>query len=164
MTVRAVWHTGFSVVDIDRSIAFYRDALGLTLRHRQIQDNVYTAHLVGIPGARLSVAQFTLPGGSMTGSGHILELIEYERPRGGAIEPANNRIGAAHLAFEVDDLDALRARLEAAGATFLSETQEITGGINRGGRAVYLRDPDGITLELIEPPPVPGTPDDRPPV
>jgi len=146
------------VRDIERSITFYRDALGLTLRHRQIQDNAYTARLVGVPGARLSVAQFTLPAGTSGRSGHVLELIEYERPRGDAVEPAINRIGSAHLAFEVDDIDALRARLEAAGATFFSETQEITAGINRGGRAVYLRDPDDITLELVEPPATPAGP------
>jgi catechol 2,3-dioxygenase-like lactoylglutathione lyase family enzyme len=158
VSVRGIWHAGFSVRDIERSIAFYRDALGLNLRHRQVQDNPYTAQLVGIAGARLRVAQFTLPGGTASRSGHVLELIEYERPRGEAQSIANNAIGAAHLALEVEDIDAIRPRLEAAGATFLSDPLDITAGINRGGRTVYLRDPDGITLELVEPPPQPGAP------
>jgi len=46
----------------------------------------------------------------------------------------------------------LRPRLEAAGAVLVNEPVAITAGINTGGRAVYLTDPDGITLELVQPP------------
>ncbi len=41
--------------------------------------------------------------------------------------------------------------LAALGARPLSQPNEITAGINKGGRAVYLHDPDGITLELVQP-------------
>jgi len=151
VSLRDVWHTGFTVSDLDRSIVFYRDGLGLTLGHCQTQANEYTSKLVGFPGATLRVAQFTLPGHESR-SGHVLELAEYVNPRGEAIVPQNNRIAAAHLALEVDNIDELSPALIAAGATFLSEPQSITEGINRSGRTVYLRDPDGITLELVEPP------------
>ena len=45
----------------------------------------------------------------------------------------------------------MTASLPALGATPLSEPNEITAGINKGGKALYLHDPDGVTLELLQP-------------
>ena len=158
MSVRSVWHAGFTVGDIDLSIAFWTEAVGMVLRHRQIQENEYTSFLVGFPDVRLSVAQLRLPEGSHGASGHVIELIEYQRPAGQRVEPNNSTIGSGHIALEVDDIDSTRERCERMGATFLSHTLDITEGINRGGRAVYGRAPDGITFELVQPPLIPGTP------
>jgi catechol 2,3-dioxygenase-like lactoylglutathione lyase family enzyme len=152
---RNLWHVGLVVSDIERAIAFYRDALGLELRHRQEQANPYTSRLVGYDGASLKIAQMVIPGWTSR-SGHVVELIEYVNPAPDRVAPENARIGAAHLALEVADIDALRPGLEAAGATFISDPVDITAGINQGGRTVYLRDPDGITLELCEPPELPA--------
>jgi catechol 2,3-dioxygenase-like lactoylglutathione lyase family enzyme len=150
--VTSVWHVGFSVANLERSIQFYVDGLGLRLRHRQTGDNEYTRKLVGYPDAIIHVAQFVIEDAPPPPSGHVLELIEYERPRGETIEPSNSRISTGHLAFAVNDIDAVAERLAALGATFVSQPVHITAGINAGGRTVYLRDPDGITLELLEPP------------
>jgi catechol 2,3-dioxygenase-like lactoylglutathione lyase family enzyme len=150
--VTSVWHTGFSVADLERSIRFYVDGLGLRLRHRQTGDNEYTRQLVGYPDAVIHVAQFVIDGSPPPPSGHVLELIEYERPRGEVAEPSNSRISSGHIAFAVTDITPVADRLKALGATFVSEPVSITEGINAGGRTVYLRDPDGITLELLEPP------------
>lgn len=151
MSITSVWHVGFSVSDLEASIVFYRDGLGLRLHHRQTGDNPYTRTLVGYPDAVIHVAQFVIGGQAPPPSGHILELIEYEQPQGDRIEPSNARIGSAHLAFLVDDLAEAVTRVREFGGVLLSEPVEITAGINAGGRAVYLRDPDGITLELLQP-------------
>ena len=153
-----LWHVGLVVSDIERAIAFYRDALGLELRHRQDQANPYTSSLVGYEDASLRIAQLRLPGGSAARSGHLVELIEYVNPAPDRVEAVRARIGAGHLSLEVTSIAELRPRLEAAGAVLVNEPVEIVAGINRGGRAVYLHDPDGITIELVEPPPTPGEP------
>jgi lactoylglutathione lyase len=57
----SIFHVGFCVHDIERSVVFYRDGIGLVLRHRQRQEAPYTGTLVGYPGAVLEVAQFQLP-------------------------------------------------------------------------------------------------------
>ena len=147
-----LWHIGLVVSDIERAIAFYRDALGLELRHRQDQANPYTSSLVGYEDASLRIAQMRLPGAERGRSGHLVELIEYVNPAPDQVEAVRARIGAGHLALQVTDIDALRPRLEAAGAVLVNEPVAITAGINTGGRAVYLTDPDGITLELVQPP------------
>lgn len=149
--ITSVWHVGFSVSDLERSITFYKDGIGLELHHRQIGDNPYTRALVGYPDAVIKVAQFVIPGTLPPPSGHVLELIEYVTPRGERVEPSNARISSAHLAFAVEDIDQAVHRVTKCGGQLLSDPVDITEGINTGGKAVYLRDPDGITLEFLQP-------------
>ncbi|MGI5160608.1 VOC family protein [Microbispora sp. CA-102843] len=150
--MRGVWHFSFTVADLDRSVAFYRDLLGFTLVHRQDQDNDYTRRLVGYPDAVLRIAQLAVPGQPRGVSTHDLELVEYVHPRGEARDPARHLPGAAHLALTVEDALAEHARLSAAGVRFVSPPNAITAGINAGGYACYFLDPDDITLELVQPP------------
>jgi catechol 2,3-dioxygenase-like lactoylglutathione lyase family enzyme len=120
--------------------------------HRQRQDNSYTAALVGIPGAVLEVAQLAVPDVPSGVSTHVLELIEYERPRGlGARELPTNDVGAAHLALVVTDIDERYERMRRQGVNFRNPPVLITEGANQGGYACYFADPDGITLELLQP-------------
>jgi hypothetical protein len=53
----------------------------------------------------------------------------------------------------VDDLPALYQHLSAQGVAFVSSPVQIDAGPNAGGYGVYLRDPNGILIELFQPPP-----------
>jgi catechol 2,3-dioxygenase-like lactoylglutathione lyase family enzyme len=150
--ILSIWHTSFTVADLDRSIAFYRDELGLELVHEQEQANAYTRTFVGYPDAHLRIAQFAIPGAAAPRSGHVIELVEYVAPRGEPVHPERYQPGAAHLAFQVQDTRELHARLAAQGVRFISEPVAITAGINAGGATVYLEDPDGNTLEFVTAP------------
>jgi catechol 2,3-dioxygenase-like lactoylglutathione lyase family enzyme len=146
------WHFSFTVADIEQSIAFYRDILGLELVHRQEQANAYTRKFVGYPDAHLKVAQFRIAGARPARSGHLLELVEYVAPKGQKVDTRTLNPGTAHLAFEVDDIQAEYQRMVARGVRFRSEPVAIEAGINKGGYTVYFLDPDDITLEIIQPP------------
>lgn len=148
-----LWHVSFTVRNLERSLAFYRDLLGLELVHLQEQANAYTRRLVGHPQAHLRVAMLRIPGAGISPSGHHLELVEYLTPRGVPVDVATPNPGAAHLAFIVEDIHRAYERLRAAGVRFRSEPVAITEGRNAGGYTVYFLDPDGITLELVQPPP-----------
>jgi len=151
--IQGFWHVAFTVRDLESSVKWYTEALGLEYVRGQVQENEYTSRLVGFPNARLKVALLRVPGQPLGLSGHHIELIEYERPRGEDIPLDTNRTGVGHWAFEVDDLQAEFNRLKALGVRFKSETpNQITEGVNRGGCSVYFLDPDGITLELLQPP------------
>lgn len=150
-SVRSVWHLGITVSDIERSIAFYTEALGLELRHSQEQHNPYTAKLVGYEDANLRIAQLRFPGPPITRSDHSVELVQYLYPRGEPGTRETRHPGTAHVAFEVADIFGACAAVERLGGTLVSEPQKITAGINEGGFAVYFRDPDGFTLEFIQP-------------
>jgi len=149
-----VLHFSFTVTDIECSVDWYTRVLGLELVHRQRQENGYTPVLVGIPGAVLEVAQLAVPGVPPARSTHMLELVQYLAPAGcplGALTA--NVIGSAHLALLVTDIHSRYERMLAEGVEFRNPPIAITEGANAGGFACYFRDPDGITLELLEPSP-----------
>jgi len=150
--IDGIWHVSFTVSDIERSIAFYRDLLGFEMIHRQEQDNAYTRQLVGYPDAHLKVVQFAVPGQPRGLSSHDLELVEYVRPRGTRGDTNICNPGAAHLAIVVGDMREQYERLVAAGVDFVSSPNAITAGVNAGGYTCYFRDPDAIMLELVQPP------------
>jgi catechol 2,3-dioxygenase-like lactoylglutathione lyase family enzyme len=148
MQVGLVYHTGFTVSDIDRSVAFYRDVLGLRLVRRQAGTAPYLAAVTGFEGVRLEIALLQpAEGGSM------LELLQYVSHPAPPTDRATNRPGNGHLCFKIDDLRAACRELRQRGVTIISEPTEITAGAHAGGWAVYLRDPDGFTVELYQGPP-----------
>jgi catechol 2,3-dioxygenase-like lactoylglutathione lyase family enzyme len=139
-------HTGLTVSDLHRSVAFYRDVLGLELVVEQEKEGGYLAAITGYPDAHVRMAHLEAPGG------HRVELFEYLAPAGekAAVEPRN--VGAAHVCFIVEDIHATYGRLREAGVETVSPPVEVDTGANRGGFGLYLRDPDGITLELFQAP------------
>ncbi len=151
MSVRSIFHVGFVVSDLDVSLRFYCEGLGLELRHRQLQNNAYTSSLVGYPDAVLEIAQLRFPDAEPPPSGHVIELISYERPASAPADLERSTLGAGHLAFVVDDVFEMSERLRSFGARLINEPIQITEGINKGGWDIYLHDPDGVTLELLQP-------------
>lgn len=145
--VTGIHHTGLTVGNLDRSIAFYRDLLGCEVLMTQEKQGGYLAAIVGYPDAHVRMAHLRQPGGD-----HVIELFEYLAPEPLAAELEPRRIGNAHICFLVDDVDAVHRRLEEAGGRFQGTPVDIDTGINRGGKGLYLFDPDGITLELFQRP------------
>jgi catechol 2,3-dioxygenase-like lactoylglutathione lyase family enzyme len=144
-----VHHLGLTVADIERSIAFYRDVLGMTLHRRRPRvDNDYVEQQTGIAGVVLNVASFKVSGDSPVS----LEVVQYMNHVGTAAETATNRPGNSHLCLTVDDLRSAFDDLLAQGVRFKSQPVTITAGPNTGGLVVYFQDPDGYVLELFQPP------------
>ena len=139
----AVHHVGITVSDLRRSVAWYRDVLGLTpgLRTGGSGDALGSLIEVDDPDLR---AMFLHVGDV------IVELIGYSRPPGRREVPANNDLGAAHICFEVENLDAASEHLRAQGVTFNAPPFRIPAGPLFGSTVLYFRDPDGIQLELFE--------------
>jgi catechol 2,3-dioxygenase-like lactoylglutathione lyase family enzyme len=109
---------------------------------------------VGYPDVVMEGAFFQLPGGV------VLELLEYKAPYASVgVDMESYNAGNAHLCLVTDDMEADFARVRAAGYDAFRSPQPVVipWGPYRGGRACYLRDPDGISIELLEEPP--GGPD-----
>lgn len=147
MTVTGFWHAGITVSDMARSLAFYRDALGLAVISTGTSSSA-AERTWAVPGARASIVFLRVPGSEVT-----IELIEYE---GVEQHPASARPvdpAHGHICLYVDDLDAVHASLAAAGYRSRSgEVVTIVDGPFAGGKVVYMRDPDGYHVELFQQP------------
>jgi len=145
------FHFSFTVSNLERSIDFYTNVIGMKLIGSQLHDQPYTSVQVAFPNAVLKAARLTIEGIPVARSGHLLELVEYVNPRGEPTDTTTNRPGTAHMAFQVDDLWAHYNRMKALGVRFKSEPVAITAGPNAGGWTIYFYDPDDITLEMVQP-------------
>jgi glyoxylase I family protein len=140
IAVRNFSHLCISVSDVDRSLLFYRDALGLEVVFDKRLDGPGMEAATGESGARGRMVGLCVPGpGNIT-----LELLGF-----GHRDPAAARqrapFGVTNLSLNVDDLDAAYAQTLAVGLKPVQEPFEV-GGV----RMFFLTDPDGTAVELVE--------------
>lgn len=145
--VTGVNHVGLTVEDLERSIAFYTTVFRCEVVMRQEKQGGYLAAIVGYPDADVKMAHLRLPG-----SEHRLELFEYRVPRSAPRDLEPRYVGNAHICFVVSDLNRVYGELVRRGVDTFSPPVEVDTGVNKGGASLYLRDPDGITVEVFQPP------------
>jgi catechol 2,3-dioxygenase-like lactoylglutathione lyase family enzyme len=145
--VLATNHTSFTVSDLDRTVAFFRDALGFEVTSKASRDPAIVSKVTGIPGTEMMIAY-------VRGAGHSLELIQYLGPKEGRgrVRSLPCDVGFAHVAYDVDNIDAAMAAAAEHDVLPIGGVAVINAGPNTGMRVVYLRDPDGVTIEFIEKP------------
>lgn len=149
-----MYHTGFVVSDMERSLAFYRDLLGLEEERNAVLEGEFISELLGFDGLKLHIV--FLSNGDMR---HSLELMQYLNPKGGPVAPrARNDVGATHMGVVVDDMDSLYAEFLEKGVKSVSPPVHRPDAEYPWARkACYVEDPDGNWLEFVEraPPPTP---------
>jgi catechol 2,3-dioxygenase-like lactoylglutathione lyase family enzyme len=142
-------HVGVTVSDLDRSLEFYVDTLGMELLWRRLYEEPEIAEIVGVPEATaFDIAMLRVPGGELE-----IELLEYRGcdSRSASARPCDH--GSGHFALFVHDVDALHADLAARGVRFRSAGPvEMSAGANKGGKSLYSHDPDGYVIEFHERP------------
>jgi catechol 2,3-dioxygenase-like lactoylglutathione lyase family enzyme len=146
MSITGVHHTGIIVKNLDKSIYFYHDLLGMEFQNEPSPwfSGEELEKGVGVPGGTLR--QVCLMAGDA-----VVELIEYgNRPADNDDPIQQNYLGAMHVALRVDDVAATKADLEAKGVQFLSDVNVVDEGVLAGWRWVYFHDPDGIVVEMVE--------------
>ncbi|CAA9218181.1 MAG: hypothetical protein AVDCRST_MAG76-630 [uncultured Acidimicrobiales bacterium] len=144
----AIHHIGITVADLDRAIAFWEALLGTTSRDRRVLQGPQLGTMVGYAGIRIDSCWVDLPGGV------ALELLDYLDRDEPPYEPGTAHPGNVHVCLHVDDMDESHAHAVACGATPVSVGPiEVAAGPRAGSRIAYLRDPDGVTLELLQAPP-----------
>lgn len=149
--ITGMHHVSRGVREMNASLAFYRDLLGLeVVLDTEMRGEMLDAE-VALAGAHI---RFVLLRGS--GTMPFLELLQYYAPPGAAYPatatPAD--VGAHHIALVVDDIGAAHRSLTAAGVRFNAAPQEVDSGTLRGHWTAYCFDPDGLIIELWQ---LPGT-------
>ena len=140
--ISGLQHTGLSVSDLDRSLAFYREVIGLKLlRIIEPEAGADLGKVVGLPGCRARIAH--LQAGDV-----MLELFEYQEPRGKGIPPDRTQAdnGYIHVGFSSNDARADYRRFQDLGVRCFSEPVEFRPGV----WIFYFYGPDGEVCELRE--------------
>jgi len=138
-------HTGITVSNLERSLAFWRDVLGFEFSHTAHQKGELAQEITGVEGAEIKLAVLRAPGG------HKIELLEYLAPadrKRADIRPCD--VGSVHVALLVHDLDAVLEKIAASDWKVAGKPQKLQSGPNAGKRVVYVRDSDGTTIELMQ--------------
>ena len=136
-------HTSFTVADMQKSVKFWTEMLGFEAASVSPREGKWQEEVTGVSGASLLVAH-------LYGHGHHIEFIQY---LGGAIEgtaPPPSLVGAAHVALETDEIETTWEALIRAGATAQGKIALVTTGAVAGVKAGYIRDPNGILIELVQ--------------
>ncbi len=152
MKVQRLSHIGICVSQLERSLVFYRDVLGFRELSRLTVTGPQAEQLLDIKGVELQAVY-------LERDGTRIELLYY--PVGGHPGPAGpgpmNRLGLTHLSFRVADLDAVVEAAQQAGGECLRAS--IVANEAGQTKAVFITDPDGLRIELLQ---APGDPDALP--
>ena len=137
--IKSLGHVGLSVSDMDRSLEFYRDFLGMKVTMEQDISDDRITKLIGLPGAQCRIVHLAL-GGAM------LELFHYRHPEGknSAVDLRQCDRGLIHIGFEVNNFHQHIDELRNRGITFLGEPLEFRPDV----WVVYFRGPDGEVCEF----------------
>jgi glyoxylase I family protein len=163
--ILAADHTGITVSNLERSLEFWQNVLGFEFSHRAHQSGEMAEQITGVQGAELKLVVVKAPGG------HKIELLEYLAPpdRKKDADPSTSLpasahsfgvasrtslrpcdVGHVHVALTVDNLESLLHKIAESGWKAAGKPQTLTAGQNAGKRVIYVRDPDGTTIEFME--------------
>lgn len=144
--ITAIRHVGVVVRDLEKSLAFYSEVLGLEVYRRHVEEGSFIDELTGLKNVRLEWVKLIIP------KGGLIELLQYHsHPDPRTSSPpqpsSSNALGCSHVALTVSNLDETYRKIKAYG--YITKSPPIVTP-NKAGKILYCHDPDGTILELIE--------------
>ena len=138
-------HTGFITPDIDAPVRFWEDALGFEAQPIGERRGAWIGPFMGVPEAQVRLVH-------LYGHGTHIEFIQFETPDDTPVTPRASQGNVAHVCLRTSDVGALRARILAGGGSEQGRLVAIDEGIAKGLRGLYMKDPHGILIEIVEQP------------
>ena len=146
-----VHHAAITVKDIEKSIAFYRDGLGLNVFQDEVISGPEVDRSLMEQGAKVRMVLL------MDETGNMIELLGWQSPLPRERPPEHMRFtstGLVEVAFMVDDLEQVEESLKKAGYSFRTPVWRFGSDLEDYGGAEakirYVEDPDGVQVELMQ--------------
>lgn len=136
-------HAGFITPDIETSVRFWRDVMGFDAQPVGERRRDWIADFMGVPQASVRLVH-------LYGHGTHIEFIAFDQPDDTVLTPRASQGNVAHLCFRTSDVDALRARILLGGGAEQGRLVTIDEGIAKGLRGLYMKDPHGVLIEIVE--------------
>lgn len=142
MPMKNIRHTGIVVTNMDKSLEFYRDIMGLKPVVDFVEKGEFIATISNAKGINLRMVKLTAEDGGM------IELLQYiSHPQGERGDNKLYEIGPTHVAFTVDDVDATYAQWSAKGVRCNSKPVVSPDG---KAKLFFCQDPDGTFVEIVQ--------------
>ena len=143
MKVHKIDHVGIVFNDLAAAKAFFLD-FGLQLLGEGRVEGEWVDNVIGLHDVQVAYAMLRTPDGEAN-----IELIQFYRPTGekDRERPQANTAGIRHIAFEVEDIEAVVAKVKKQGAEIVGRIENYENTY----KLCYIRGPEGIILELAEP-------------
>jgi catechol 2,3-dioxygenase-like lactoylglutathione lyase family enzyme len=142
MKIHRIDHVGIVVNDLAAAKAFFLD-FGLEVQWEGELEGEWVNNVVGLKDVKSEIAMLQTLDGQMS-----LELTKFHTPPSGKETqyPLANTLGIRHIAFVIEDIDAVVAKLKSKGIETFGEVQNYENIY----KLCYIRGPEGIILELAE--------------
>jgi catechol 2,3-dioxygenase-like lactoylglutathione lyase family enzyme len=138
--VTSMNHVGLSVVNLEKSVKFYTEVLGMEIDYEAYHEGKPISDVVGVENVRLKIC--VVKKGMCK-----IELIEYGRQVDAQGHKKQNEPGLIHISFAVDDVEEFYEKVESLGYEFYSHPMVTRPN---GPKICYFKGPDDVTLELYE--------------
>ena len=142
MKIHNIDHVSINVNDLAAAKAFFVD-FGLEVQGEDELEGEWLDKLIGLHGVKTGLVFLRTPDGEAS-----IELVKYYSPvdQNGIQKPLANTLGIRHIAFVVEDIEALVAKLKKKGTEIFAEIYNYEDSY----KLCYIRGPEGIILELAE--------------
>ena len=140
--VKSVNHISFTVSNLERSVEFYRNLLGLEVVDVSERDRGFSERVTGIKNAQLKIAYLNAGNCSV-------ELVQYLFPKGNKVDTETCNVGSAHVCFNVNNFLELTEKLRKGNINFTGSPCIIPIGPNKARMVLYFKDPDDNNIEII---------------
>lgn len=136
-------HTGFITPDLETSVRFWEDILGFRAQPIGERKEAWISQFLGVDGVEIRLAH-------LFGHGTHIEFIQFMNPEDSMSENRLTQGNVGHVCLSTSDADALRARILAGGGSDRGRMVTITEGTAEGRRGLYMADPHGLLIEILE--------------
>lgn len=140
--IKEARHIGIVVKNLDKSLEFYRDLLGLKIVREMDESGRYIDNMLSLKNVKVRTVKMSANNGVT-----LIELLEFKSPLGNQRNCKVNDIGVSHIAFTVNDLNKCYEFFKGNGIKFNAPPQISPDGC---AKVTFCHDPDNNPIELVE--------------